>query len=252
MNFDIPPSWKKALQNNSTGSIKDKLRKPHFIDLMQKVEHEYSRNPQQIFPYQENIFKALEETSFDNVKVVILGQDPYHGTDSDGNPQATGLAFSVPIGMRLPPSLQNIFKEISSDLGGGLEKPCMDTVSNNVTRATNGDLTRWAKQGVLLLNSTLTVVHTKPGSHHKLGWEQFTDTLIQALSDQKDGLVFILWGNHAREKARRIHIDRQKHLVLESAHPSPLSAHRGFFGCKHFSKTNRYLESKGLSQIDWT
>lgn len=246
--LNLPPSWKNALQLGADSAIVDELQKPYFIQLIRNIEHEYSQNQQQIFPYQENILKALKETPFDDVKVVILGQDPYHGTDSQGTPQATGLAFSVPVGMRLPPSLQNIFREISSDVGNSHSR----VEPHTGTRKPNGDLTRWSKQGVLLLNSTLTVESSKPGSHQKIGWEQFTDRIIQVISGRRQNIIFILWGNHAREKASRIHIDSNKHLVLEAAHPSPLSAHRGFFGCKHFSKANDYLKSKGLEPIDWT
>jgi uracil-DNA glycosylase len=230
------PSWQSALDTE--------LQRPYFIDLMKVVDGLYLQNPDSVFPSHQNLFKAFEECSFDNVKVVILGQDPYHGTDSKGEPQATGLAFAVPCDQKLPPSLKNIFKEISSDL-------CIDT-SDNTKNQTDGDLTRWAKQGVLLLNSTLTVEHAKPGSHYGYGWETFTDSVIKILSDQKENLVFMLWGNYAREKSQLIY--KTKHLVLESSHPSPFSAHNkidGFIGCKHFSNANDYLVQHGKRTIDW-
>jgi len=168
---------------------------------------------------------------FDEVKVVILGQDPYHGAG-----QANGLAFAVHTGIPLPPSLKNIFKEIESDVG--------------ILPLQDGDLSRWARQGVLLLNATLTVQAGSPGSHQKKGWEQFTDKAIRELSDKREGIVFMLWGNYAREKGKII--DRNKHCVLEAPHPSPFSAHTGFLGCKHFSLTNIYLKKQDKSEIDWS
>ncbi|HYF66956.1 MAG TPA: uracil-DNA glycosylase, partial [Ohtaekwangia sp.] len=178
----------------------------------------------------KEIFRAFDSCSFEDVKVVIIGQDPYHGPG-----QANGLCFSVRDGVRVPPSLQNIFKEIKLDLG----KPI----------PVSGDLGRWADQGVLLLNATLTVRGSSPGSHQKKGWEEFTDQIIRTISDEKEHVVFLLWGAYAQKKGEVI--DRKKHLVLMSPHPSPFSADRGFFGCKHFSKTNEYLRSKGLKEIDW-
>ncbi|HEY1037370.1 MAG TPA: uracil-DNA glycosylase [Candidatus Paceibacterota bacterium] len=216
----IEPSWKKALE--------EEFSKDYFKQLTEFVRTEYLSG--KIFPAPKNVFKAFEACPFDQVKVVILGQDPYHGIG-----QANGLSFAVPESVPLPPSLQNIFKEIEAELGF---KPIQ-----------SGDLTRWAKQGVLLLNATLTVRASTPGSHQKRGWEEFTDAAIKALSDQKDGIVFMLWGNYARNKGA--HIDRSKHLVLESAHPSPFSAYNGFFGNKHFSKANEYLKEHGQSEIDW-
>lgn len=229
------PSWQKALNTE--------LQKPYFIELMKVVDDLYRENPSSIFPSPKNLFRAFEECSFDDAKVVILGQDPYHGTDSKGNPQAIGLSFAVPSDQKLPPSLKNIFKEISSDL----------CIQEKEDLREDGDLTSWAKQGVLLLNSTLTVERSKPGSHQGYGWETFTDSVIKLLSDKKENLVFMLWGNYAREKSQLI--DKSKHLVLESSHPSPFSAHKdtgGFFGCKHFSKANDFLKSKGLEPIDWS
>lgn len=183
-----------------------------------------------VFPPSSLIFNAFNQVAFEQVKVVIIGQDPYHGEG-----QAHGLSFSVPIGIRLPPSLQNIFKEIEADLG--------------IQMSGSGDLTPWAQQGVLLLNATLTVEQAKAGSHQKRGWEQFTDAAIQALNEQRQGLVFVLWGSYAQKKGA--FINQQKHLVLQSVHPSPLSAHRGFFGNRQFSQINQYLASQGQSPINW-
>ncbi len=196
--------------------------------LQDFIDQEYAT--QKIFPPKENIFRAFDLCPFDKVKVVILGQDPYHGVG-----QANGLCFAVNSGTKLPPSLQNIFKEIKSDLG--------------ITPNPDGDLSRWAKQGVLLLNATLTVRANTPGSHQKKGWEEFTDSIIQKLSKEKENLVFILWGNYAKQKGAIV--DRSKHLVLESAHPSPFSAYSGFFGNKHFSQANKYLKDKELGEVDW-
>jgi uracil-DNA glycosylase len=184
-----------------------------------------------IYPRSEEWFGALNTTPFENVKVVILGQDPYHGPG-----QAHGLCFSVRPGVPFPPSLDNIFKELHADLG--------------LARPSQGTLTRWAEQGVLLLNSVLTVEDGRAASHQGKGWEQFTDRIIQVLNEKKEGLVFVLWGAYAQKKGA--FIDRRKHLVLESPHPSPLSAHRGFFGTKPFSKINAYLRSKGAGEIDWS
>lgn len=183
-----------------------------------------------VYPSQKNIFRAFELCPFEDVKVVILGQDPYHGES-----QANGLSFAVETGTRLPPSLQNIFKEIKSDVS---TEPLFD-----------GDLTRWAKQGVLLLNATLTVRGHVAGSHQNKGWEEFTDVAIKELSDQREHIVFILWGNYAKNKGK--FIDRTKHFVIESPHPSPFSARNGFFGSKPFSKTNDYLKERGEKEIDW-
>lgn len=217
----IEPSWKEAL----TGEFGQE----YFKTLRGFVKSEYQHAI--VYPAPKNIFRAFDLCPFDDVEVVILGQDPYHGPG-----QANGLCFAVNDGVPLPPSLQNIFKEIESDLGEKLENR-------------SGDLERWAKQGVLLLNATLTVQAHKAGSHQKKGWEQFTDAVIRTLSDKKENLVFILWGNYAKSKGSLI--DWSKHEIIESAHPSPLSAHNGFFGSKPFSKTNDYLVAHGKKPIDW-
>ncbi len=215
-------SWKSHLQGE--------FEKPYMLELKKFLKNEKIKK-KIIYPPGPQIFNALNTTDFDNVKVVILGQDPYHGPN-----QAMGLSFSVPRGVPPPPSLKNIFKEIQNDLGP--------------KQHAHGDLSSWAKQGVLLLNATLTVEATKAGSHQKKGWELFTDKIIESLNREKENLVFMLWGSYAQKKGE--FIDRKKHCVLESVHPSPLSAHRGFLGCKHFSKANAYLKSKGLDPIDWT
>ena len=220
MEVSIEPTWKEALR--------EEFGKDYFKELTAFVRAEYASTT--VFPSPKQVFRAFELTSFDAVKVVILGQDPYHGEG-----QANGLSFAVNEGVRLPPSLRNINKELAADLGG--------------TPNPSGDLSRWAAQGVLLLNATLTVRAASPGSHQSKGWELFTDAAIRALSEQKEGLVFILWGNYA--KAKGAHIDRTKHCVIESAHPSPFSAYSGFFGSKPFSKANDYLISNGKEPIDW-
>ncbi len=225
MEVKIEPSWKQALEGE--------FGKEYFGQLTQFVKDEYKAGA--VYPPPQFIFRAFELTPFDKVRVVILGQDPYHGAG-----QANGLSFAVPPDVRLPPSLQNIFKELEADLG---------PVQQGPTLLKTGDLERWAKQGVLLLNATLTVRASTPGSHQNKGWEQFTDAVIKAVSDQKEHVVFILWGNYARQKGS--HIDRTKHSVIESPHPSPFSAHSGFFGSKPFSKTNTYLEEHGETPIDW-
>lgn len=190
------------------------------------------RQSQSVFPAQDEIFRALQLTSFDHVKVVLLGQDPYHGAG-----QAHGLAFSVPDGVKTPPSLRNIFKEICADIYEGAD------------RAMLTDLSRWANQGVLLLNATLTVAEGKAGSHQHLGWQTLTDQIVATLSAERQQLVFLLWGAHAQKKG--ILVDRERHLVLETVHPSPLSAYRGFFGCRHFSRTNAYLKQYANDPIIW-
>lgn len=220
MNVKLEESWKKRLL--------EEFEKPYFHQLVEFVKAEYANNT--IYPPAKEIFKAFDSCSFDDIKVVIIGQDPYHGPG-----QANGLCFSVRPGVPMPPSLVNIFKERKSDLGKAMPP--------------NGDLTNWAEQGVLLLNATLTVAAKSPGSHQKKGWEEFTDAVIQKLSDEKENIVFILWGAYAQKKGAVI--DRQKHFVIESPHPSPFAAHRGFFGSKPFSKTNEYLKSQNLSTIDW-
>ncbi|MBL7850674.1 MAG: uracil-DNA glycosylase [Cyclobacteriaceae bacterium] len=216
----IHPSWKSLLEAE--------FDKPYFHDLIAFVRSEYAT--QTVYPPGKEIFAAFDACPFDEVKVVIIGQDPYHGRG-----QANGLCFSVHDGVRMPPSLVNIFKEIQRDLGKPLPS--------------SGNLQRWASQGVLLLNATLTVRESSPGSHQGKGWEAFTDSVIRLISEKKSGVVFLLWGAYAQKKGEII--DRSKHLVLMSAHPSPFSADRGFFGNKHFSKTNDYLRSKGLKEIDW-
>lgn len=221
MEVKIDPSWKEVL--------KDEFEKPYFKELTEFVKKEYQNET--VYPPPGYIFRAFDLCPFDTVKVVILGQDPYHGPR-----QANGLCFAVEEGVTLPPSLQNIFKEIESDLGEPLKNR-------------SGDLTRWATQGVLLLNATLTVKARMAGSHQGRGWELFTDAAIAALSEGREHLVFILWGNYARQKGA--HIDRAKHCVIESPHPSPFSASAGFFGSKPFSKTNSYLIQHGETPIYW-
>ena len=208
--------------------LKDEFTSEYYLSLREFLKKEYSTA--KVYPPMGDLFNALRYTSRANAKVVILGQDPYHGYG-----QAHGLCFSVNEGVAFPPSLQNIFKEIKSDLG----TPIPD----------NGDLTRWANQGVLLLNATLTVRAHQAGSHQRKGWEEFTDAAIRILAEQREHLVFILWGAYAQKKGA--FIDRNKHLVLTSAHPSPLSAYNGFFGNKHFSRANEYLTAHGETPINW-
>ncbi|MFH2085656.1 MAG: uracil-DNA glycosylase [bacterium] len=221
MEVKIEPSWKKVLE--------PEFSTDYFVRLADFVKSEYQIAT--VYPPAKFIFRAFELTPFDAVKVVILGQDPYHGRG-----QANGLCFAVGRGMALPPSLQNIYKEIESDLG---EKP----------HSKSGDLEAWAKQGVLLLNATLTVKESSPGSHQNIGWEQFTDAAIKLLSEKKENLVFILWGTYAQKKGTVI--DSTKHLVIKSPHPSPFSAYNGFFGSRPFSKCNEYLFSHGELPIAW-
>ncbi|MBP6635001.1 MAG: uracil-DNA glycosylase [Paludibacter sp.] len=220
MDVKIEPSWKEAL--------KDEFGKDYFGKLTDFVKTEYSSK--QIFPAGSQIFNAFDQCPFDKVKVVIIGQDPYHGPG-----QAHGLCFSVNDGVPFPPSLLNIFKEIERDLG--------------IPYPQSGNLTRWAQQGVLLLNATLTVEAHKAGSHQGKGWETFTDAAIRKLATEKQNIVFMLWGSYAQQKGAMI--DASKHLVLKSVHPSPLSAYRGFIGCGHFSQANQFLEAKGLDKINW-
>ncbi|HZK96879.1 MAG TPA: uracil-DNA glycosylase [Prolixibacteraceae bacterium] len=220
MDIKIESSWKEHL--------KDEFKKPYFTDLTSFVKAEYTT--QKIYPPGKLIFNAFEKCPFDKVKVVILGQDPYHEPG-----QAHGLCFSVPDGINLPPSLQNIFKEIKNDLDIPIPK--------------SGNLERWAEQGVFLLNATLTVRAHLAASHQKKGWETFTDNVIRMLSDSGEHLVFLLWGAYAQRKGELI--NTSKHLVLSSVHPSPLSAHRGFFGNHQFSKTNEYLFAYGKQSINW-
>lgn len=221
MDVKIEPSWKKVLTEEFT--------KAYFDTLTSFVKESYKT--QTTYPPPKEIFRAFDKTPFESVRVVILGQDPYHGPG-----QANGLAFSVRESVNPPPSLQNIYKEIESDLGIKKDRR-------------NGNLEHWADQGVLLLNATLTVKANTPGSHQKKGWEEFTDAAIKALSEDRTNLVFILWGAYAQKKGAVI--DRDKHLVISSPHPSPFSADRGFFGSKPFSKTNTYLQQQGLSPINW-
>lgn len=222
MEIKFNPSWQSILN--------EEINKPYFTDLMNSVEEEYSINT--CYPPKELIFSAFDYVSFENLKVVIIGQDPYHGEG-----EANGLCFSVNDSVKIPPSLKNIFREINLDFDALL-------------LPTSGNLERWAKQGVLLLNATLTVQKDQPNSHKHLNWNQFTDAVIQLLSDKKENVVFLLWGSYAQKKGLKI--DRSKHLVLESGHPSPMSANQGkWFGNKHFSQTNDYLKSNGSEEIVW-
>ncbi|HEX8993813.1 MAG TPA: uracil-DNA glycosylase [Candidatus Paceibacterota bacterium] len=263
MEVKIEQTWKDALE--------DEFSKEYFEELTKFVKEEYKKGA--VYPEPKNIFRAFDLCPFNKVEVVVLGQDPYHGPG-----QANGLCFAVGENVPLPPSLQNIFKEIESDLEQhqqkaetshapqmqgadsgfsetyteyGGEKPQASATKHVGMRekSRSGDLERWAKQGVLLLNATLTVRAHSAGSHQNKGWEEFTDAVIKTLSDKREGLVFMLWGNYA--KAKGAHIDRTRHLVLEAAHPSPFSAHSGFFGCKHFSKANDFLISHHKKPIDW-
>ncbi|WP_461533144.1 uracil-DNA glycosylase [Sinomicrobium sp.] len=221
MNVNIDKSWKDLLESE--------FEKPYFEKLVKFVKQEY--NSFTCYPKGSQIFAAFEYCNFEDVKVVIIGQDPYHGPG-----QAHGLCFSVNEGMAHPPSLVNIFKEIESDLG--------------IPYPASGNLERWANQGVLLLNATLTVRAREAGSHQNKGWETFTDEVIKKISDKKEGVVFMLWGGYARKKGNSI--DRSKHLVLETGHPSPLSANRGlWFGNKHFSKADTYLRKQGKTPVKW-
>lgn len=220
MNVNIKKEWQEVL--------KEEFEKEYFISLMNFVSYEYKNKV--VYPEAKNIFNAFNLCSFNDTKVVIIGQDPYHQPN-----QAHGLCFSVLDPTPCPPSLKNIYKEIELDLG--IELP------------TSNDLSRWAKQGVLLINATLTVEANKAGSHQNKGWEEFTDSVINHLAKEKQGIVFLLWGSYAQKKGG--FIDETKHLVLKSVHPSPLSAYRGFFGNNHFSQTNNYLISNGKEPIDW-
>lgn len=215
-------NWKDLIDNEKA--------KPYFEELQAFLKNQYQQQ-KIVYPPQEEIFQAFDLTPFEEVKVIILGQDPYHGVG-----QAHGLAFSVKDGVKLPPSLRNIFKELGDDL--------------NIPMSTNGNLTSWATQGVLLLNTVLTVEAGKAGSHHKKGWEIFTDTVIAKLNEHHRGLIFVLWGAPAQTKKKLI--DDNKHFIVESVHPSPLSAYRGFFGSRPFSKVNEYLRKMGKEEIDWS
>ena len=216
----IEESWRNILENQFTSD--------YFLNLKKFLIEE--KKQQIIYPPGSLMFSAFNLTPFNKVKVIILGQDPYHGTK-----QAHGLCFSVPVGVKNPPSLKNIFKELSDDLG--------------IEPSESGNLESWAKQGVLLLNATLSVRANQAGSHQNKGWETFTDSVISTLSEKKSGLIFILWGNYAKAKEKLI--DTDKHYILKAAHPSPFSAYSGFFGCKHFSKTNEILKNSGFPEIDW-
>lgn len=222
MNVRIEPGWKEALSAE--------FEKPYFKRLTDYVRSEYSNPAVRVYPAAANIFAAFDASAFDKTKVVIIGQDPYHGPG-----QANGLSFSVSPGIEIPPSLRNIFREVHDDTGA----PIPD----------NGDLSRWARQGVLMLNSSLTVREHSPKSHSGIGWETLTDAAVHALAEKRENIVFILWGSDAIRKGN--FIDRSKHLVLTSPHPSPLSAHRGFFGNHHFSKANEYLVAHGKTPIVW-
>ena len=220
MNVQIEPSWNKVL--------KEEFEKTYFKDLTNFVRKEYTSKT--VYPEPENIFKAFDLCPFDNVKVVMLGQDPYH------NPhQAHGLCFSVTKGMPKPPSLVNIYKEIQTDIGGDIPK--------------HGNLEHWANQGVFMLNAILSVVAHQAASHQNKGWETFTDEVIRLISEKKEHVVFLLWGAYAQGKEWMI--DENKHLILKASHPSPLSAYRGFLGCEHFSKANKYLKENGLEEVKW-
>lgn len=220
MQTRLKKTWQKNLQTE--------FKKTYFKALIAFVEEQYSAK--KVFPLPENIFLAFERCPFEDVRVIIIGQDPYHGIG-----QAHGLCFSVPTGVKIPPSLMNIYKELENDLG--------------IKMGSSGNLSSWSRQGILLLNSTLTVQAQLAGSHQKKGWEEFTDQAIKVLSHKRENLVFLLWGAYAQKKTSLI--DESKHLILKAPHPSPLSAHRGFLGCKHFSKTNKFLSSKGIKKIKW-
>jgi len=216
MQVKIEDSWKRELEGE--------FDKEYFVKLTEFVKNEYKNST--VYPPAKFIFRAFDATPFDKVKVVILGQDPYHGQG-----EANGLCFAVDENIKLPPSLQNIYKELKNDIG------VLGTINN------------WAKQGVLLLNSTLTVKANTPGSHQNKGWEQFTDAVIKLLNDKRENLVFILWGKYAKDKGKNI--DSHRHLIIQSPHPSPFSAHSGFFGSKPFSKCNEYLKNNNISEIGW-
>lgn len=222
MDVKIEESWKEVLKQEFT--------KPYFQQIVTFLKTEKAAG-KTIYPPGPLIFNAFNQTPFSRLKVVLIGQDPYHGAG-----QAHGLSFSVPNGVKPPPSLVNIFKEIAGDIGVAMP-------------ASYGNLTRWAEQGVLLLNAALTVRANEPFSHAKIGWTEFTDAVIQKISDEKKGIVFLLWGRFAQDK--QLLIDETKHVVLKAAHPSPFSADKGFFGCNHFSKTNDLLVKQGISPIDW-
>ncbi|MWB93976.1 uracil-DNA glycosylase [Flavobacterium sp. GA093] len=222
MKINLSPEWQAVLS--------DEIQKPYFKDLMEALDEEYKT--QTCYPPAELIFSAFNNCSFQDLKVVIIGQDPYHGEG-----EANGLSFSVNDSVKIPPSLRNIFRELNDDF-------------DSIFMPTSGNLEKWARQGVLLLNAALTVRKDSPNSHKHLKWNLFTDAVIQAISDQKENIVFLLWGSFAQKKGLKI--DRSKHHVLESGHPSPMSANQGkWFGNKHFSQTNSFLKSKGIPEIEW-
>lgn len=220
MEVKIAQDWKEILA--------PEFEKPYFEELTHFVRDEYATH--RIYPRGSNIFRAFDKCPFEKLKVVIIGQDPYHGVG-----QANGLCFSVDDGVQFPPSLQNIFKEVSEDVGAQIPS--------------SGNLDRWAEQGVLLLNAVLTVRAHQAASHAGRGWEQFTDAVVRAIAQKKEGVVYMLWGNYAQKKGQIA--DPQRNLILKSVHPSPLSVYRGFFGCKHFSQANAYLQSVGKTPIEW-
>lgn len=224
----ILPQWQAIIDRESN--------KPYFIELQQEITKQRKQG-EVIFPQENDVFNAFNYCDLSDIKVVIIGQDPYHGTGSNNQPQAHGLAFSVNPEVKIPPSLVNIYKELSTDIKGFEIPP-------------HGYLEAWAKQGVLLLNTVLTVKQANTHSHAKLGWEKFTDAVIDEINLNNPASVFLLWGSHAQKKGRNI--DKDKHLVLTEVHPSPLSAYRGFFGCRHFSKTNQWLKEQQKTLIDWS
>lgn len=224
--FTLEAGWQKILN--------EELQQPYLLDLATFIEKEYAGAPDQVYPPKNLIFNAFYQTPLDQLKVVIVGQDPYHGPG-----QAHGLSFSVPKGVKPPPSLQNIFKELESD--------------EKIVRPKHGCLISWARQGVLLLNATLTVRRSAPLSHHGKGWERFTDAVIHKLQEREDPLIFVLWGKSAQDKCRFLReANQSRHLILTAAHPSPYSANQGFFGCQHFSKINAFLKQQGKTPIDWS
>lgn len=225
--FALEPSWQEHL--------KDELQEPYMVELAAFIEKEYAASPSAIFPPKNLIFNAFYQTPYDKVKVLIMGQDPYHGPG-----QAHGLSFSVPKGVKQPPSLQNIFKELETDL--------------QIPKPNHGCLLSWAKQGVLLLNATLTVSQGEPMSHHGRGWERFTDAAMKKLAERSDPVIFVLWGKSAQDKCRYLREDGNpsRHVILTAPHPSPFSANNGFFGCRHFSQINQLLKQQGKSPIDWS
>ena len=223
------------IKNSWQALINEQQQQPYFKQLMAEIAKQRAASID-IFPCENKIFAAFEFAELKEIKVVVLGQDPYHGWGINNKPQAHGLAFSVEAGVKIPPSLVNIYKELSTDIA-------------EFTPPKHGNLTAWAEQGVLLLNTVLTVQQGKAHSHAKLGWEQFTDVIIEQINQQNEGCVFLLWGAHAHKKGKNI--DQSKHLVLAGPHPSPLSAYRGFFGCQHFSQANAWLVKNHKKPINW-